>query len=88
MEVVIEPNWDPKEERALPRPNSEMDKSPELPPKTFDQLIAEGADCIEMSLYGFIRMYEEGEPLCECKGCKAAKEFNDRLNFLYKRKGV
>ena len=44
-----------------------------LPTKTFEQLTEEGASCIEMACYGYIRINEEGEKnKCSCKSCKSS----------------
>jgi hypothetical protein len=43
----------------------------ELSRKTFEQLVEEKAGCIEFSLYGYIRIYEDGEKSCQCKDCKS-----------------
>jgi hypothetical protein len=41
--------------------------------KSFEQLVAEKAGCLEFAWYGFIRIYEEGEAPCQCKDCVAEK---------------
>ena len=46
----------------------------ELEEKSFEKLVEEGAGCVEMGMYGFIRVYEEGEAPCECGDCKAWRE--------------
>ena len=51
-----------------------MEKTPEIPPKTFEQLVEEKATCVEFAWHGFIRIQEEGRLPCECQSCKVLKE--------------
>jgi hypothetical protein len=44
--------------------------------ETFDRLIKDKAGCIEFAWNGFIRIYEDGEKRCECKGCVADKKMD------------
>jgi hypothetical protein len=43
--------------------------------KTFEQLGKEKAGCVEYAMNGYIRIYEEGEKLCECKDCALVRKF-------------
>jgi hypothetical protein len=47
--------------------------------KSFEQLIAEKANCLEFALNGFIRLYEKGKE-CFCSDCIHWRELQ-RLNF-------
>jgi hypothetical protein len=48
--------------------------------KSFEQLVSEKAGCFEFAWHGFIRIYEEGQPRCECKDCISIKKLNNDIN--------
>ncbi len=49
----------------------------------FERLIKGNASCLELALHGFLRMYEEGEPKCECTSCNPTK-LNDKFKEAFK----
>lgn len=53
--------------------------------KSFEQLVAEKAGCLEFAFYGYIRMYEEGEERCQCKDCIAIDKLKADIDAIYTR---
>ena len=50
--------------------------------KSFEQLVAEKADCFEFAWNGYVRLYEEGQKPCECCACQAFYKLNFELESL------
>lgn len=50
--------------------------------KSLEQLISEGAGCVEFAFNGYVRIYEEGEKRCECKDCLIFKQLNEKIETV------
>jgi len=56
--------------------------------KSFEQLTAEKAGCLEFAMNGFIRLYKEDEKRCECNDCVLAAKINKEVRDVERKFGL
>lgn len=49
---------------------------------TLQELMERNASCFELAWYGYIRIYEKGETVCQCCDCLAMKKIASDLDKL------